>query len=87
VLLEGTRIVGYEEKGRGGAGWINAGAYVLPKRMEWRAELGEKFSFERDFLATETARLAPAAFEVNGFFLDIGVPEDLDRAQRELAGR
>jgi D-glycero-alpha-D-manno-heptose 1-phosphate guanylyltransferase len=87
VLLEGRRIVGYEEKHRAGAGWINAGAYVLPKKMAWRAELGEKFSFERDFLATETVRLAPAAFEVDGFFLDIGVPEDLERAQRELTGR
>lgn len=87
VLLEGTRIVGFEEKGRAGAGWINAGAYVLPKKLVWPAELGEKLSFETDFLATETARLAPAAFQVDGFFLDIGVPEDLERAQRELAGR
>jgi hypothetical protein len=31
-------------------------------------------------------RLAPAAFEVMGFFLDIGVPDDLDRAQTELRG-
>ncbi|MGD0737865.1 MAG: nucleotidyltransferase family protein [Terracidiphilus sp.] len=87
VLVEGTRIVGFEEKRRAGAGWINAGAYVLPKKLAWPAELGEKFSFEKDFLAAETARLTPAAFEVDGFFLDIGVPEDLDRAQRELAGR
>ncbi len=86
VVCDG-RVVGFEEKRRAGAGWINAGAYVLPKKLAWPAELGEKFSFEKDFLATETARLAPAAFEVKGFFLDIGVPEDLDRAQRELAGR
>jgi NDP-sugar pyrophosphorylase family protein len=33
----------------------------------------------------ETARLAPAAYAVDGFFLDIGVPEDLERAQTELA--
>jgi D-glycero-alpha-D-manno-heptose 1-phosphate guanylyltransferase len=49
--------------------------------------LGEKFSFERDFVAREIGWLGVAAFEVNGFFLDIGVPEDLDRAQRELTGR
>jgi NDP-sugar pyrophosphorylase family protein len=34
----------------------------------------------------EIVRLTPAAYEVEGFFLDIGVPEDLDRAQTELAG-
>jgi NDP-sugar pyrophosphorylase family protein len=29
--------------------------------------------------------LQPAAFPCNGYFLDIGIPEDLDRAQTELA--
>jgi D-glycero-alpha-D-manno-heptose 1-phosphate guanylyltransferase len=55
--------------------------------MEWPTALGEKFSFEKDFLAREIGGLGVAAFEVDGFFLDIGVPEDLDRAQQELAGR
>jgi D-glycero-alpha-D-manno-heptose 1-phosphate guanylyltransferase len=86
VVVKEKRIVGFEEKGRSGAGWINAGAYVLPKAMQWPPALPEKFSFERDFLGPEIGRLAPAAYEVDGFFLDIGVPEDLDRAQRELAG-
>ena len=87
VVVRGGRVVGFEEKGRSGPGWINAGAYVLPREMEWPTALGEKFSFERDFLAREISWLGVAAFEVNGFFLDIGVPEDLDRAQRELTGR
>ncbi len=85
VRVEGRRIVGFAEKGGTGSGWINAGAYVLPKAMEWPAALPGKFSFETDFLVPEVERLAPAAFEVDGFFLDIGVPADLDRAQRELA--
>src|ERR1019366_7009706 len=29
VLVEGKRIVGFQEKGRSGPGFINAGAYVL----------------------------------------------------------
>jgi len=87
VVVRERRVVGFEEKGRSGPGWMNAGAYVLPQEMEWPAGLGEKFSFERDFVAREISWLGVAAFEVNGFFLDIGVPEDLDRAQRELTGR
>lgn len=87
VVVEGNRIVGYEEKGRSGPGWINAGVYVLPRDLQWPPSLPERFSFEVDFLAKEARRLAPAAFEVDGFFLDIGVPADLDRAQTELAGR
>jgi D-glycero-alpha-D-manno-heptose 1-phosphate guanylyltransferase len=86
VAIEKGRIVGYEEKGRSGPGWINAGVYVLQRRMQWPSALPDKFSFEVDFLVRETPHLTPAAYEVDGFFLDIGVPEDLDRAQRELAG-
>ena len=86
VLVKEGRIVGFEEKGRSGSGLINAGAYVLPTAMQWPGTLPEKFSFEVDFLAPEIGRLTPAAYVVDGFFLDIGVPEDLDRAQTELAG-
>jgi len=84
VIVRDGRITGFQEKGRSGPGWINAGAYVIDKEIEWPAHLPEKFSFETDFLAPEIARLSPAAYEVDGFFLDIGVPEDLDRAQTEL---
>ncbi|HEV2484468.1 MAG TPA: nucleotidyltransferase family protein [Terracidiphilus sp.] len=86
VLVEGKRIVGFQEKGHSGPGFINAGAYVLRREMPWPPILSEKFSFEVDFLSLEISRLSPLAYEVEGFFLDIGVPEDLDRAQRELAG-
>jgi D-glycero-alpha-D-manno-heptose 1-phosphate guanylyltransferase len=86
VLLAGKRVVGYEEKGRSGRGWINAGAYVLQREMQWPPALPERFSFEVDYLVSEVSRLAPAAFEVDGFFLDIGIPEDLGRAQTELGG-
>lgn len=85
VMVAGKRIVGFEEKGRSGAGWINAGVYALPRNLQWPKALPEKFSFETDFLVPELARLRPAAYKVDGFFLDIGVPEDLDRAQVELA--
>jgi D-glycero-alpha-D-manno-heptose 1-phosphate guanylyltransferase len=81
---EGLRVTGFQEKGRTGAGWINAGAYAICKNLRWPADLPEKFSFESDFLAAHIDSLAVAAFPVTGFFLDIGVPEDLDRAQTEL---
>lgn len=85
VLVAEKRIVGFEEKSRVGPGWINAGAYIVPKDFEWPARVPEKFSFEIDVLVPEVVRLAPAAYESRGFFLDIGVPEDLERAQTELA--
>ena len=85
VVIEGKRVVGFKEKGLSGAGWINAGVYVLQKNLQWPRALEERFSFEVDFLVPELDRLAPAAYKVDGVFLDIGVPEDLDRAQLELA--
>ena len=90
VVIEQNHVVAYEEKrraesGQPRSGWINAGAYVLSKDLEWPSGLGEKFSIEKDFFVLEAARLRPAAYEVNGYFLDIGIPEDFDRAQSELA--
>lgn len=85
VVIHDGRVVDYQEKGRTGAGWINAGAYVLNRNIQWPQELPERFSFEKDFLVPRIAEITPAAFEVKGFFLDIGVPEDFDRAQTELA--
>ena len=77
--------MGFEEKGRSGPGFISAGAYVLPRNLAWPPNLAEKFSIEIDFFAPEIARLRPAAYVVDGFFLDIGLPEDYDRAQVELS--
>jgi D-glycero-alpha-D-manno-heptose 1-phosphate guanylyltransferase len=85
VTLEGLRVVGFEEKGRSGPGYISAGTYVLARDLAWPPALAEKFSIEFDFFAPEVARLRPAAFIVDGYFLDIGIPEDYDRAQTELA--
>ncbi len=85
VIVSDGRITGFTEKGRSGAGWINAGVYVLNKKLQWPL-LPEKFSFESDFLTPQISRLSPAAYKSDGFFLDIGIPEDLDRAQTELAG-
>ncbi len=84
------RIVGFEEKGSSGPGQTRAG---LDQRRNlrscaqpaWPPALAEKFSIEFDFFVPEVARLRPAAWKVDGFFLDIGIPEDLDRAQTELA--
>jgi D-glycero-alpha-D-manno-heptose 1-phosphate guanylyltransferase len=85
VTIEGQHIVGFQEKGSSGPGTISAGAYVLARNLAWPSDLQEKFSIETDFFMPKVARLRPAAFKVDGFFLDIGIPEDYDRAQTELA--
>jgi D-glycero-alpha-D-manno-heptose 1-phosphate guanylyltransferase len=84
LVIEANRIVSFTEKGQSGRGWINGGVYAVKSNLAWPSHLPERFSFETDFLMPELARLRPAAFECSGYFLDIGVPEDLDRAQYEL---
>lgn len=87
VVVEAERVAGFVEKGRTGSGWINGGAYVLNRDFAWPENLPGRFSFETDVLAPFVDTLRPAAFFCTGYFLDIGIPEDLDRAQVELADR
>lgn len=86
VLLNDQRVMGLVEKGRTGPGWINAGAYVMARDFPWPAGLPEHFSFETQVMVPLLDRILPAAFPCIGTFLDIGVPEDFDRAQELLTG-
>ncbi len=85
VAIDEGNVMGFFEKGRNGSGWINAGTYALNKNFPWPELLPAHFSFETDVLVPFLDRLRPAAFQCERHFLDIGVPEDLDRAQVELA--
>jgi D-glycero-alpha-D-manno-heptose 1-phosphate guanylyltransferase len=87
VAVENGHITGFIEKGRVGPGWINAGAYVVRRDFPWPENLAARFSFETEVLAPFLGRLSPAAFFCEGYFLDIGIPKDLDRAQVDLADK
>ena len=83
VAMDGTRITGWAEKTGGGPVEINGGVYLLSTRALDRLPGGAS-SLERDLfpaLARE-GRLAGRIYD--GFFIDIGVPEDLARAQRAV---
>lgn len=87
VEIESGRVIRFLEKGRAGTGFINAGVYLLSTDVFADLMLPEAFSLERDFLVPNLATLAPLAFPVTGDFIDIGIPEDYQRAQRELPGQ
>jgi len=86
VVIDGERVTGFIEKGQQGNGWINAGAYMLRRDFPWPPGLAPKFSFENDVLVPFVGELQPVVFRHHGTFLDIGVPEDLDRAQELFSG-
>lgn len=87
VIVKGGSVAGFIEKGQRGPGWINAGTYVVDRDLAWPKELQSRFSFETDFLTPYVTQVRPTAYSFSGYFLDIGIPEDLDRAQLELAKR
>jgi D-glycero-alpha-D-manno-heptose 1-phosphate guanylyltransferase len=64
------------------AGYINAGVYLLHPKIFDRFDLPTNFSFERDFLQCHVQGLKPAAFCTEVPFIDIGVPQDYERAQK-----
>ena len=85
VQVSGEHVTGFAEKGRAGPGLINAGVYILQPAVFARFGLSGAFSLEHDLLERHCAGLAPRAYVTRGYFIDIGVPEDYDRAQTELA--
>jgi len=85
VIGADGRIEVFSEKGRSGPGLINGGVYLIEGTVlpEW-APPGA-FSFERDFLQKRAALGKFHGMTARGYFIDIGVPEDLERARRELS--
>ncbi|MBI4001653.1 MAG: nucleotidyltransferase family protein [Nitrospira defluvii] len=84
VNVRSGLVISFESGAQVGSGHINAGVYLIYRDILERSDLPETFSFEKDFLAREVGNLRPQVFFVDGYFIDIGVPEDYERAQIEL---
>lgn len=78
------RIVAFEEKGTVRQGFVNGGTYVVDRSIFEFVDLPAKFSFEIDFLQKYVSTLRPLGVVSDGYFVDIGIPEDLERARREM---
>lgn len=86
-MVQDGLVKSLTEKGVAGPGLINAGFYVLDRTQLDAFELNQPFSIEADFLAKAVEKMPVDVFVTQGQFIDIGVPEDYHRAQKELAGR
>lgn len=82
----GNKIIAFEEKKYCEQGLINGGIYLLNNTLVNPHHFPDKFSFEKDFLEPEAANRSLRGYEDEGYFIDIGIPEDFRRAQKELAG-
>ena len=84
VRFKGTRVTGFEEKQPVAHGHINGGIYVANRNLFDGFDFPEKFSFEEDFLKPHVSRGEIHCLVSDGYFIDIGVPDDYRRAQLEL---
>lgn len=78
-------IVSFREKQFYAEGLINGGIYLLHKEALFEKKLPEQFSFEKDFLERYTEERHLYGSVQNGYFIDIGIPADFEKAQKDLA--
>jgi D-glycero-alpha-D-manno-heptose 1-phosphate guanylyltransferase len=77
-------ITAFREKQAYAEGLINGGLYILNKEKFLANEFPEKFSFEKDFLEIKVTSGTIAGLPQDEYFIDIGIPEDYNKAQTEL---
>jgi len=86
VTLDGEKVGCFAEKSGSGPGLINGGVYFLRREAIERVT-ALPCSLEREVLPQLAAEGSLAGRVYDGYFIDIGIPEDLARARRELPGR
>lgn len=86
VLIKDDRAVGFLEKSAAGSGYINGGIYAMNRDriITLLKKQADAFSFETDFLQKEVRNMNVMTYRSEGYFIDIGIPEDYERAKREL---
>lgn len=82
VGVTAGKINKFSEKKSGQSGLINGGIYILNRRIADHFPSDDTFSFEKDVLEKLSGTDSLTAFESKEFFIDIGVPEDFERAQQ-----
>lgn len=85
IKIDNDRVVKFEERGLAAPGLINGGIYIFRPEIFQQLGLADKFSFEVDVLQMHVQQLQPRAYVTDAYFIDIGIPEDLDRACIELS--
>jgi D-glycero-alpha-D-manno-heptose 1-phosphate guanylyltransferase len=83
VLNDQKEVVGFSEKNesKSVSFLINAGQYILNKEDFLSHKTGDKFSIELDFFQNNKIQKKLNGYEFTSEFIDIGIPDDLKRAQ------
>jgi D-glycero-alpha-D-manno-heptose 1-phosphate guanylyltransferase len=80
------KIISFREKSEAEKpGLINAGVYILnTEYFLGNTPAGKPFSIEKDYFAKCSKHNNIFGQEFQGYFIDIGIPEDYQRAQHEF---
>jgi D-glycero-alpha-D-manno-heptose 1-phosphate guanylyltransferase len=84
-LDKNNRIISFQEKKYCDEGLINGGVYIVnSKLIKNLFPKIETFSFEKDFMEKYVEQLNFVGIEQSGYFIDIGIPEDFEKANNDL---
>jgi D-glycero-alpha-D-manno-heptose 1-phosphate guanylyltransferase len=84
VTCTNESIIEFKEKDAClGAGDINGGIYLINRAWLCSLPLPTKFSFEKELMQPMAGQDGFYGLSFNSYFIDIGIPEDYWRAQRE----
>jgi D-glycero-alpha-D-manno-heptose 1-phosphate guanylyltransferase len=86
-INEQGRVISFKEKQFYDAGLINGGVYLLNKDKFLTRSLPQKFSFEKEYLEKFYTQGIIYGLQQQGYFIDIGIPEDYNKAQDDLRRR
>lgn len=76
-----------EKQAAGGAGWINAGIYLIPQNLVEQIPAGRAVSIEREMFPAWSQSGNLRGYRGQGEFLDIGTPESYRAAEEFFARR
>ncbi|HKU65836.1 MAG TPA: HAD-IIIA family hydrolase [Rhizomicrobium sp.] len=83
VKLEGNRVLSFHASQENIKGPINGGIYAISRAIVETIPDG-KFSLESDIFPSLATRGGIRGRTFDSYFIDIGVPQDLERAQTDL---
>jgi D-glycero-alpha-D-manno-heptose 1-phosphate guanylyltransferase len=84
IIRPTNQVIGFEEKKQVTQGLINGGLYLVNRDWLYSLGLPPVCSFEKDVLESHVNKGRFYSYVSDGYFIDIGIPEDYDRANREL---
>jgi D-glycero-alpha-D-manno-heptose 1-phosphate guanylyltransferase len=84
TLNQYQQVISFQEKKFYEEGLINGGIYALNVEAFLHKKFEEIFSFEKDYLEKYYTEQKMYGSIQDGYFIDIGIPKDYIKAQKEL---